>query len=335
MSEALAARRQRSAMIAMGIAVAALAIGAIAQIALGPAKAPVRLDALLAPDFAEAAPQITEVQIDLAEGSYSLRRGAENWGLVERDLFPVRADRMSALAQGLAELKLTRALTADPEKLDRLGLGDPAEGGGAARLRLRKADGTTAFDQWVAVSPRGIFVRAPDAKAAFAADGTLPPLRDPAQWLDFSFLSFSRAEIAAVSVARPNAGEIVIVQDANTGTFALSSDKDAASASALTATALALSRLRPLDVATADRFLNARPQAIYRMTSLVGLTATAALFDENGQYWAVLRADPAEGATDNGKTRADAFNARAAGWAFQIAQSDFEDMSPRRADLVE
>ena len=150
-------------------------------------------------DWSARAPQAARIEITAADSQFQLARTPAGWIMPSRGNFPVSPERIAALDAALSDLRFERAMTRDPEKFDRLGLGDPLAGGAGVRVTVLDADETILADLIAGaaqVDGDGVYVRPASSARAFAASGDLPPLADPGVWLGLNFWDFEPSAVA-------------------------------------------------------------------------------------------------------------------------------------------
>ncbi len=160
----------------------------------------------LAPKLAEA----TQIQIEHQGKALSIRKQNGAWGLVERGGYPVQADKLHGILTALTELRLLEPRTSDPAEFGRLGLDDPGKpASGGSLVRIDDAGGTMAAvivgHSRSAISGdagQQVYVRRPDEKRTWLADGPLQVDTDPMQWLPREIVNIDHARIASIGVER-------------------------------------------------------------------------------------------------------------------------------------
>lgn len=138
-----------------------------------------------------------------------LERGAEGWVVPAR--FGLRADaenRLRPLLQALRGAKALGTLTADPRRIERLGLADGA-------VRLEGADGKSWKIELGRMTDDG-------AGAAARPEGETAALRttfsghlegDPANWIDPLLISVNADDVLALSLAFPDGSSVRLTRD--------------------------------------------------------------------------------------------------------------------------
>jgi hypothetical protein len=336
MSAVMAAGRRR-VVLAMGVA--ALASAGLAVAALLPPRedaARAEVGQLVVPGFEARAADASLVMVTTGEESYHLVRDAEGWVLTEKGRYPVRPERVGELVRAMATLRYAEALTRDERKFDRIGLGDPAEGGTGALVEIGDGSGT-AFARLIIGYRNGrSYVRAPDDLQAWRVEGgALPPLQRGARWLDLDVAGSKPEEIASVDVRLTGFAPYRLVPSDAAGTaFVLAPPYDRRRVTAALAPSLparALAGFAPVDVAPVAQIAGAQiagAQAVgeHATTLRDGTVVTVKLWRAGEAGWVTVAA------TGPG---AEAINARAEGWAFALADNAWNTFATPLAAIVE
>lgn len=285
--------------------------------------------------FSETRADAQRIRFTLADEAYTLARTASGWVLEETGGYPIRPDRLSDLASGLETLSFDEKRTDDPYKHDRIGLGDPLQGGNGALVEVFGSDGALTHSLIVGRKSDTIYVRAPDQDQTYRSAGTLPPFYNRRAWLDLDILDIEPSAIRSVRITDSSNRTLYLRR--NVGGDARSfkpappnQDDTLISRLSASTTALAVTRLTPLDVKPmAD--LTTAPIAQHISETFDGLEISLFAYREPGGLWVTLRAVEA----GEGARRAEVINERAEGWAFRITDYDFQDFTPDVLSIVE
>lgn len=121
------------------------------------------------------------IRIETATESYALAKETTGWVMSSKDNARIDPDKIARLLDALGNLNTNGRTTALPERLDELGLGEPADGGFGARLSL-----DTGNEVLILGVKRGRqYVRRTDSPQSWRAEPLLPPLHNPSWWLEF------------------------------------------------------------------------------------------------------------------------------------------------------
>lgn len=277
------------------------------------------------------------IRVRLSDSSYTLKRaqaGSEDWVMIESGNYPVRPDRLAALAEGLIALEWGDKRTADPDKLKLIGLGDPAQGGNGAYIELASQDDDIISSLITGRREDRLYARRPDEATAFLAIGSLPPLYTREAWLDLNIVDMAADVIGAVRITDARGEEIYLSRAPGTGPRAFRPAPPYESAqliSRLTTSgpALALSRLAPIDVKPAASLET--PRVGRHITSTHdGLEVDVSAYREPDGFYVTLRAVEA----GEGARRAETINTKAEGWAFKLTEFDWNEFTPPVRSII-
>ncbi len=286
------------------------------------------------PEFAAQRGETSAIRITLADESYTLVATGEGWRLGSPNGYPIRQDRLTELAGGLESLVWDTPRTDDPEKLNRINLGDPRESGAGALLEVLGPDGETGAALITGRKGDHIYARRPEETLAFRVTGNLPPLYSAQAWLDLGFLDIHEDAVSAVRLTDSEGESLYLQREVGSSdrafrpappfqTFRLTSRL------AVTGPALALTRFLPIGVKPASS-LRSDAMARHITQTHDGLEVDVRAYRERDGYFITMRAIEA----GEGATRAAAINERAAGWAFELTATDWADYTPLVSTIV-
>lgn len=286
------------------------------------------------PGFAESRLEATQIRFTMADERYTLVRTASGWVMQEEDGFPVRQDRLGALAEGLETLTYGARRTADPDKHDQVRLGHPSDSGTGVLIEIYDADGALSDAVLVGRKTGQLYVRQPDEDQTYRAGGDLPPFYNRRAWLDFDIIDIAPEAIRSVRIfdrlgnsayfARPPGGDPRSFEPAPPY-----QDLEVASRLTLSTTALAITRLAPDGAKMADKLTTA-PVSRHISETFDGLEVDLRTYQEADGLWVTLRAVEA----GDGARRAEEINKKVEGWAFRLSPFDWQDFTPDIDDLV-
>jgi hypothetical protein len=323
MSEAGDLKRRRMLALLGGGAAASLLAGGLASLPRRPPDRRPEVGQPVLPGIRDQLRGAGLVMVTTSEEFYHIVRDPEGWVLPEKGRYPVRDTRILALGESLASMTYSQPMTRDPRKFDRIGVGDPLEGGTGALLEVGDGRGAT-FAKLIVGHRSGVtYIRKPDDLQVWAVAGEpTPPLQRAALWLDLDILAVEAADIVEVRAAPAGAPAYRILAGPDGYRLASPARMDSpALGFALRYAAEALARWAPVDVAPVERLVGAQPAGLYiaRLRSGLEITARAAVHEGRGWLTVSSSASPGSGA----EAEAETLNARAAGWAFGPAQTDW------------
>jgi hypothetical protein len=286
------------------------------------------------PQFAVQSTQATSIRVVSKDATYVIEKGPRGWTLKDRGGFPVKEERINAFANALGQLVYVRPMTRDKDKLERLGLGDPATGGSGTLVEVSGPGGALLADLILSVQPNGaVFLRRTQDSQSWAARGELPALGNPAAWLELTPFSIDRQRVARVDVAPVTGPAFSIARDSADAGYALMAphaEKPVIAPTGLSAAANGLARLQPVDVEQSGAISGA---AIARVAlrTFDGLRIDAEIVPYRNKPWVKLiaRAERPEA-----QAEADTINKSAAAWAFALSDIDARDVAPALSTLV-
>jgi hypothetical protein len=275
------------------------------------------------------------ILITSTEASYRIeciQRGEECvWVMRDRGDYPVTAARLNQLTEGLENLRLTRRMTNDPSKYERLGVGDPREGGGGVLVQVEDSRGALLVNLILGVEPSGLYVRRPDDAQAYAAIGELPPLRDAAAWLELRPLALDPARLARVEIVPAEGRPYILAREAADQPWRMVSPPLGAIAqTTVAAAAERLTQIAPADVQTAPAIQGAA-RARVRATTYDGVIIDAELILSDGRTWLKL---VARASTPEQEAAALEINSRSSAWAYALSDMEAESVAPPFSALV-
>lgn len=287
------------------------------------------------PGFAEIRADASKIKFTLADEAYTLQRTSAGWVMEEAGGYPIRTERLSDLASGLETLTFDERRTSDPYKHDRIGLGDPTQGGNGALIEVFGSDGSLETAIIAGRKGDSIYVREPGADQTYRSQGDLPPFYTQRSWLDFNIIDIGPAAIRSVRLMDAGGASLYLRRepgsDARSFVPAPPYENDTLiSRLGASTTALAITRLSALDVKPAADLQTPRI-ARHISETFDGLEVDLNAHREPDGLWVTLRAIEA----GEGARRAQAINTKAEGWAFRISAYDFQDFTPAVSTLVE
>lgn len=276
------------------------------------------------------------IRVKLADITYTLKRNTQGagWVMIESGEYPVRSDRLTLLAMGLSNLTWGEARTKDPDKLDRIGLGAPEDGGSGAYLEVIDDDGNTIASLITGRREDRFYARFPDETKSFRVEGSLPPLYTREAWLDFDIVDTQPDAIAAVRITQANGRSLYLTRPPGTGPRAFRPappfERDQLiSRLATSGPALALTQFAPIDVKPAAA-LETRRIGRHITSTHDGLEIDISAYNEPDGHYLTMRAVEA----GEGAARAATINQRTEGWAFKLTEFDWNDFTPAVESIV-
>ncbi len=336
MTTETATRRRRRAIMLMAVAGGLIALAAVTLGIEARSSRPDLAVGPVVPNLRETIGRAQRITVTSADASYRIENTQRGWAMRDRGDYPVEAGPLRQLREGLQNLQYLRRMTSDPSKYDRLGVGDPRQGGRGILVQIEDGNRALLVDLILGVETSGLYVRKPGEAQAWAVRvapgaGELPPLRNVAAWLNLRPLTLQPSDISRVEIA-PQAGAAYILarptQDA--ATFDLVSPARAAQTASASATAEQITQLQPIDVQPAPS-IQGTPRARIRALTYNGLAIEGELIDSDNKTWLKLVAravDPTH------ERDALTINDRTAAWAYALSAEDAHALAPPLSGLL-
>ena len=335
MTTELAVGRGRRAGWIVGLAVALTAVAAVTVAIQSRGRDAQAVAGPVLPGFSERLRDASRIVVVSNTARYEIQRTEKGWVLKDRGNFPVRREVLAQFTDGLRSLAYERQMTRDPERLERLGLGDPTKGGSGVLVQVEDSQGARLADLILGQEPGGeLFLRKSGENQSWRVRGKMPSLRDASQWLDLAPLDIDRARIATVQMEPASGPAYAIGRASAQAGFALAppnADLPPLTPNAVPEAATKLSALQPLDVRPAAAVAGPAGGRVHLRT-FDGLLIEGELFAEaGGKYWLklVARAEKPEK-----EAEAAQINARVAPWAYGLTEADYQDAAPALAQLA-
>lgn len=335
MSMDLAERRRSRVLTLFLIAGALVAVAAVTTAIGMRASRPDAASGLVVPGLAETIGGGTRITITSTEASYRIERAQRGeqtlWVMRDRGDYPVLPARLAQITEGLEQLRYTRRMTSDASKHERLGVGDPRQGGRGVLVQIEDGRGALLVNLILGVEPSGLYVRRPDNDQTWAADGELPPLRDVAAWLDLEPLDLPADQLARVEIMPAVGRAYILARDSAEQPWRIAAPALASLAqSSVTSAAEHVTELAPTDVQPAPAIQGA-PSARVRAVTFAGVEIDAEVIESDGGQWLKL---VARAPTPEQEAAALAINNRASAWAYRLNAMDAARLAPPLADLI-
>lgn len=326
MSTQLAERRKGRALMLTLVAGGMAVVAAITLAIQARSARPDLASGPVVPELSETIGAAHRINVTSADATYRIERTQRGWAMRDRGDYPVLSSRLAQLTEGLEQLRFVRRMTSDPARHERLGVGDPREGGRGVLVQVEDGRGAFLVNLILGVEPGGgLYVRRPDEAQVWAVRGELPPLRNVASWLDLTPLRIEPSRIARLQVSPAEGPAYIIGRETAEGAFALLSPPRAVFAQTLLEdSATRLASLDPVDVQPAPA-IQGEPRTRIRATTFDGVAIDGELIESSGQTWLklVARAESAEQ-----EAAALELNNQAAAWAYALSEDDADVLAP-------
>jgi hypothetical protein len=331
MSTDLAERRKSWAITLYLIAGALAAVAAITVAIEARSARPDLAAGPVVPGLSDTIGGAQRIIVTSADASYRIERTQRGWAMRDRGDYPVRSSRLAQLTEGLEQLRFTRRMTSDPSKFERLGVGDPREGGRGILVQIEDGRGALLVNLILGVETGGLYVRRPEGDQTWAAQGELPPLRDVASWLELRPIEMDAQRLARVEIMPMEGRAYILARDTAQDPWRIASPALATPAQASVAAAAEhITQISPVDVQPAPA-IQGEARGRLRATTFDGLNLDAELIQSEGRTWVklVARAD-----TPEHEAAALALNNRASAWAYALSDIEVQSLVPPLTTLV-
>lgn len=366
----------------LGILAAATAVvGGLAAVALWRERAVVAPRAetgLVLPGLGEKVNDASAIEITTGDKSVTVHRdGAKAdalWTVKELGEYTAKFEKVKGLLVGLSGLEKVEARTDQAESYEKIGVQDPAAGNMATLVRVSNASGPAASlivgkSKPAARKPQ-VYVRIPEQKQSWLAEGDLGLTADPLEWVDREIAKIDSTRMKSVRVAQPDGAVLSISRAEKTGTYAVEGVPEGRAlknANIGSQAAGALAYLSMDGVRRAGEVAFDEPTvAEYR--TFDGLMVTVSTVEANGQSWARLVAafdesaapptepakpedghepteeekaaaqkaaeDARQRSIDTVKKEVETLNGRWGAWAFQVPKAKADQLGRKMEDLL-
>lgn len=313
----------------------------------------------LLPDFEVVANDVDKLRIARPAGKegVTLHRVAGKWAVGARDDYPVDVGKLRQLVIALADAKIVEEKTSNPGQYEKLGVGDPEDGGNGTKVVLSAPGFSYAVILGETAQRNFRYARVGGDAASGVIDRNPDVPDDPAGWLLPDIVDIGSADVRRVEIAHTD-GETIVIEktDREQTDFDVAGIPDGRELSYRTVgngIAGALGKLQLADVRAAT---DAPPDTTATFVTWSGLEVVVNVFSDGDTAWFGFSANaqpaaevpdatdgapetdenadepPADG-TEAAGTRAAAINERVGGWQYKL-QDYKKDLLTRRWDDI-
>jgi Domain of unknown function (DUF4340) len=330
--------------------------------------------ALLVPELAESLNSVQSVRIIGAGNQpvATLERGADGWSVAEKGGYAADVVKLRQALIALSEARIVEEKTSNPDYYDRLGV-QPIDAEGATGVAIAITAGDTTLPQLILGDPvnnAGRYVRRADEATSFLIDRNPDVPNATAQWLTTEIVDVPSADVASVTISHADGESVRIskssADEANFSVADIPDGRELLYPGVANVIANALRELKLDDVA-ANSADAVTPDVTSEFVTFDGLVVTLTGRAIDGDNWITIAASyaadsapppadeqPADETTpadapgsataeaDEGaaqpaadpSARADAINARVAGWRYRIPAHLYDQATRRMSDLL-
>ncbi len=219
----------------------------------------------------------------------TLERGADGWGLVEKDGYPVDTGKLRAFLLKLADAKTVERKTASEDKYPLLGVEDVSapEAKGVRVDLAGLAEPVQLVIGNAAVRGEGTYVRRVGEEPSWLVSGTLSVARTPAEWLRKDLLDIPAGRIASVTLTPAEGKPVRIVKasedDANFTLEDIPKGREAASEYTVNGVASTLGGLQIDDVMPAGEAVPPEDAIVARYETFDGIVIEVHAWQHEGK----------------------------------------------------
>lgn len=290
---------------------------------------------LLLPGFASQANDARRVSIDRADADTLLiQRDADHWVVAARDDYPADIGKLRQLFIGLAEARIVEEKTSNPELYEKLGVGDPGNGGSGTRVSVAGEgfDYSVIFGKTAQGNRR--YVRPANDARSYLVDRSPELPKDVSGWLAPEILDIASTRLRSIAIVHDD-GETIRIQKSaeDQDDFAvldIPQGRELSYPTVANGIAGGLSALKLDDVRkAADGPVSTT--AVFETWK--GLRITIAISDDDSKSWLAFVAEKAQPEAETGD-EVEAINQRVSGWQYRVADYKLNMLTKRWKDIL-
>ena len=143
---------------------------------------------------------VKRIRITVPEGAFNINRRDTGWQMYERSDYPVSNDKINEFAAQIAKLEKGDIAAQSPQQFDELGVGEPMEFGFGTIIELFDAQDQLINATHIGRNGNNLFVRKLGDQEIYNAIGTLSPIENISDWLDYKVFKFKADDIISNSI---------------------------------------------------------------------------------------------------------------------------------------
>ena len=302
---------------------------------------------------------VAKIRIESQEGgvlTFQRLKDAKSWGIVERDMYPAEANKLSSLALRVAQLTYLAPKTTKPELFGRLELGDPTKKGTqSTALKLLDKGGKALADLVIGKARGaiegsthgGAYFRIAGENQTWVGRGNMEVDRLVFDWINRHLFDIKTKRIQSVEIVHPDGEKIHIFKDqAEDADFVLADvpgDRKIIDRFKVNGLASAIGDYQVLDLVKRGKqpkggTLGARLtyQTFDGLTITVQQSSHQVKVDGEmeAEHWIDVRVS-GDGATGDTATELARLKARTDDWVYKISDFRHDSLAKRMKDLTE
>lgn len=299
-------------------------------------------DRLLLPGFGEQANEVRRIDVRYPndEGSVTIQRDDDRWGVGARGGYPADFSKLSRLMIELAEATIVDEMTANPDRYAAIGVDDPLDGGSGTRVKVSGDD----FAYIVILGNEARrdlrYVRLTDGPASYLVDRELSIPDVVTDWLKPAIIDIPATRVRSVTISHGDGERIVIEKESEgAANFTVLDVPEGRELSYDTIGNSIGGALAGLELADVRSSVDAGAATTVDFETWDGLGVTVAIVSEDDVAWLSVSATAAAGGVDGPETgdlqsEAESINQRLSGWQFRIADFKKNTLTRRWDDIL-
>lgn len=302
-------------------------------------------DTPLLAGLSERVNDVAKVEVTSAGQTITLERGEAGWRIVERAGYPADETKLRELIVRLAELRPVEAKTADPARLPRLELDDPAKAESKAK-QVRLLDRTGQLIAGVVVGKEaygqfgpgrsGGYLRRLGEDQAWLADAAVRVPGRPIDWIRREILDIPAGTIRSVVFEPPGGTALSITAGTDSGwTIAPLPEGREIDPSRVERSAGILGALVMQDVKPAAEVDFTASPGSARFETTDGRTITLTWVADGKESWVRFTAEAGPDASEEARKAVRELAPRLDGWAYKLSEFITARLRADPEDLLE
>ena len=298
------------------------------------------------PGFADKVGAVTEVIVQDANQTLTIKRDGGKWVMADRQNYVASNEVLSDLMLGLSELRLREAKTKKAKLYERLQVEDligtkaksilltvKGKSGELAKLIVGKVNADVAGSSNV-----GRYIRKPGEVQSWLASGRLDIPGAVNKWVKPEFLNIASNRINKVEVSQADGTKMIV---SRIGKEKFKIDNMPANMvveyqSDIDNMADGLDKLELEDVMAVGKIKFAADKTIKtQIKTSDGMVVNVKMINLNdGHFWASISANVTDAASDSVKKEVGAINTKLSKWAYELPAHKYRYMSRKFSDVL-
>ena len=169
---------------------------------------------LLLPKFAAQANEVDEIRISGAENpdGTTIRRGDSGWVVSGYHDYPADLAKLRQLVIALSEASIIEEKTSNPEYYERLGLGDPDDGGNGTKVTASAGDTTSTVIFGETAQGEHRYARNPETAASYLVDRNPELPQSATAWLEPNVADVLAGDISRIVITHADGERVELAK---------------------------------------------------------------------------------------------------------------------------